>query len=69
MRHVKTILTTLNQITIAIVWGAVIILGILATLSVITVMSIIWSISMTAGLGFLGFILLVVWMMFYSLKH
>lgn len=69
MRHVMTILRTLNKVTIAMMWLIIIVLGILTTTVAITVMSIAWSINAWAGLGFLGLILLVVWMMFYVFKH
>jgi hypothetical protein len=69
MRYVMTILGILNRFMIAVVWGIIIVLGILTTLLVITAMSIAWGISTWAGLSLLGLTLLIVWMMFYVLKH
>lgn len=68
MRIVRLVVSLLNTAAIAIAWGLAIILGFLTALLVVTVMSIAYSISSWAGLGFLGFVLLVVWMLFYAVK-
>lgn len=61
----RTIFSVVNVVCKLIAWGLAIILGFLTAIIVITVMSIIWAISASAGLAFLGFVLLIVWMMFY----
>jgi hypothetical protein len=64
----RLVLSLLNAAALAIAWCLALILGAAALLLVITVMSIAYSISNWAGLGFLGFVILVVWMMFYAVK-
>lgn len=58
----------INQILIALAWGMLILLGIFTMVVVVTVMNIAFAISNGAGLGFLGFVLMVVWMLFYAVK-
>jgi hypothetical protein len=62
------ILSLVNAVLKAIAWGIAIMLGFLTAILVVTVLSIAYSISEWAGLSFLGFVLLVVWMMFYAVK-
>jgi hypothetical protein len=49
-----------------IAWGLAIILGFLGAVFVMTVMSVLWSISQLAGMTFLGFIMFLVWVLFYK---
>lgn len=64
----RTILSVVNAVLKAIAFGIALILGFLASILVVTVTSIAYSIDQWAGLGFFMFCLLVVWMMFYATK-
>jgi hypothetical protein len=62
------VLSLVNAACKAIAWCIALVLGAGALLLVVTVMSIAYAISQWAGLSFLGFVILVVWMMFYAVK-
>lgn len=62
------ILSVVNGILKVIAWGIAAILGLLAAILVVTVMSIAYSISEWAGLALLELVILVVWMIFYAQK-
>lgn len=64
----RLVLSLINAACKVIAWCIAIVLGSLTLLLVMTVMSIAYSISRWVGLGFFGFVLLVVWMMFYAVK-
>lgn len=68
MRILRPLLSVMNQIAIAIAWLIMLLLGALTVVIVATVMNIAFAISNWAGLGFLGFVILVVWMLFYAVK-
>lgn len=64
----RFVLSLINAVCKVIAWGLALTLGLITLLLVITVISIMYSISMGAGFAFLGLSLLIVWMIFYAVK-